>query len=91
MTTLRHLTYTPQPRRHIHSSRSQVRSRSRSIRCRSPIWSAKGKSSAFWTATSGTKFDGIDYDGLLGRNILENFNLVFDYPEGKLYMHSLVQ
>jgi hypothetical protein len=41
--------------------------------------------------TSGTKFEDIDYDGLLGRNILENFNLVFDYPSGKLYVQSLVQ
>lgn len=41
--------------------------------------------------TEGTKFEDIDYDGLLGRNVLENFNLVFDYPNGKLYMHSLVQ
>ena len=41
--------------------------------------------------TSGTKFEEIDYDGLLGRNILENFNLVFDYPSGKLYVQSLVQ
>jgi hypothetical protein len=41
--------------------------------------------------TEGTKFEDIDYDGLLGRNVLENFNLIFDYPAGKLYMHSLVQ
>lgn len=41
--------------------------------------------------TSGTKFEELDYDGLLGRNILENFNLVFDYPSGKLYVQSLVQ
>lgn len=41
--------------------------------------------------TEGTKFEDTDYDGLLGRNVLENFNLVFDYPSGKLYMHSLVQ
>lgn len=40
--------------------------------------------------TSGTKFEEIDYDGLLGRNILDNFNLVFDYPNGKLYVQSLV-
>ncbi|HLI97066.1 MAG TPA: aspartyl protease family protein, partial [Candidatus Baltobacteraceae bacterium] len=41
--------------------------------------------------TSGTKFEDIDYDGLLGRNVLDNFNLVFDYPNGKLYLQSLVQ
>ncbi|HKU68720.1 MAG TPA: aspartyl protease family protein [Candidatus Baltobacteraceae bacterium] len=41
--------------------------------------------------TSGTKFEELDNDGLLGRNILENFNLVFDYPSGKLYVQSLVQ
>ncbi len=40
--------------------------------------------------TSGSKFEDIDYDGLLGRNILNNFNLVFDYPSGKLYLQSLV-
>jgi outer membrane lipoprotein-sorting protein len=40
--------------------------------------------------TSGTKFEAIDYDGLLGRNILNNFNLVFDYPNGMLYVQSLV-
>lgn len=29
-------------------------------------------------------------DGLLGRNILDNFNLIFDYPNGKLFVDSLV-
>jgi outer membrane lipoprotein-sorting protein len=41
--------------------------------------------------TSGTKFEDIDYDGLLGRNILDNFNLIFDYPDNTLYLQSLVQ
>jgi hypothetical protein len=40
---------------------------------------------------SGTKFEGLDYDGLLGRNILDNFNLIFDYPDRKLYVQSLIQ
>jgi len=39
---------------------------------------------------SGTKFEELDYDGLLGRNVLENFNLIFDYPNRKLYVQSLV-
>lgn len=38
--------------------------------------------------TTGTKFEDLDFDGLLGRNILENFNLVFDYPDGKLYIQA---
>jgi hypothetical protein len=41
--------------------------------------------------TGGTKFEELDYDGLLGRNILDNFNLIFDYPDEKLYLQSLVQ
>jgi hypothetical protein len=41
--------------------------------------------------TSGTKFEEIDYDGLLGRNILANFNLVFDYAAGRLYVQPLIQ
>lgn len=41
--------------------------------------------------TAGTAFEALDYDGLLGRNVLDNFNLVFDYPSGRLYMQSLVQ
>lgn len=40
---------------------------------------------------SGTKFEDLDYDGLLGRNILSEFNLVFDYPNRRLYVESLVQ
>ena len=40
---------------------------------------------------SGAKFEDIDYDGLLGRNILSEFNLVFDYPNRRLYVESLVQ
>jgi outer membrane lipoprotein-sorting protein len=43
------------------------------------------------TVTSGTTFEDVDYDGLLGRNILENFNLVFDYPNGVLYLQPLLQ
>lgn len=39
---------------------------------------------------SGTRFEELDYDGLLGRNVLENFNLIFDYPNRKLYVQSLV-
>jgi outer membrane lipoprotein-sorting protein len=39
---------------------------------------------------SGAKYEGLDYDGLIGRNILDNFNLIFDYPTGKLYVDSLV-
>lgn len=41
--------------------------------------------------TTGTAFEDLDYDGLLGRDFLENFNLVFDYPEGELYIQSPVQ
>jgi hypothetical protein len=40
---------------------------------------------------SGTRFEDLDYDGLLGRNILSNFNLIFDYPNRKLYLQSLVK
>lgn len=39
---------------------------------------------------SGNKFEDLDYDGALGRNILSNFNLIFDYPAGKLYVQSMV-
>ncbi len=39
---------------------------------------------------SGNKFEDLDYDGALGRNILSNFNLIFDYPTGKLYVQSMV-
>lgn len=39
----------------------------------------------------GAKFEDLDYDGLLGRNILSDFNLIFDYPNQKLYVESLVQ
>jgi Aspartyl protease len=39
---------------------------------------------------TGAKYEGLDYDGLLGRNILSNFNLIFDYPAGKLYVQSMV-
>jgi hypothetical protein len=41
--------------------------------------------------TLGTNFEDVDYDGLLGRNILDNFNLVFDYQHAKLYVQSLLQ
>lgn len=40
---------------------------------------------------SGSKYEDADYDGLLGRNILSNFNLIFDYANSKLYVESLVQ
>lgn len=36
-------------------------------------------------------FEDTDYDGLLGRNILQDFNLIFDYPNQKLYVNSMVQ
>jgi hypothetical protein len=39
---------------------------------------------------SGTKFEDLEYDGALGRNILSNFNMIFDYPTGKLYVQSMV-
>lgn len=41
--------------------------------------------------TSGSKFEAIDYDGVLGRNLLGNFNLVFDYQNATLYVQPLIQ
>lgn len=40
---------------------------------------------------SGSKFEGLTYDGLIGRNILSNFNLAFDYAAGKLWVQPLVK
>jgi outer membrane lipoprotein-sorting protein len=39
----------------------------------------------------GKSWEEQDIDGLLGRNILDNFNLIFDYPNQKLYLDSMVQ
>jgi hypothetical protein len=39
----------------------------------------------------GKSWEEQDIDGLLGRNILENFNLIFDYPNQKLYVDSMVR
>ena len=37
------------------------------------------------------RFEDTDYDGLPGRNILSNFNLLFDYAHRTLYVQSLIQ
>jgi outer membrane lipoprotein-sorting protein len=39
---------------------------------------------------SGSSFEDVDYDGVLGRNILSNFNLIFDYSQHELYVDSLL-
>ena len=43
------------------------------------------------TVAEGTGFESKTYDGLLGRNILSQFNLIFDYPHHELYVQSMVQ
>ncbi|MGZ3496043.1 MAG: aspartyl protease family protein [Vulcanimicrobiaceae bacterium] len=48
-------------------------------------------SGAHAIVASGHRWEERDYDGLLGRNILNNFNMIFDYPNRKLYVQSLVQ
>ncbi|HEY8315056.1 MAG TPA: aspartyl protease family protein [Candidatus Baltobacteraceae bacterium] len=40
--------------------------------------------------TSGKTWESRDYDGLLGRNILSDFNITFDYPNRRLYVESMV-
>ncbi len=37
------------------------------------------------------RFEDTDYDGLIGRNMLSNFDLIFDYSSHMLYMKSLMQ
>ncbi|MDQ2872234.1 MAG: aspartyl protease family protein [Candidatus Eremiobacteraeota bacterium] len=40
---------------------------------------------------SGKRWESLNYDGLLGRNVLSDFNLIFDYPDRKLYIESMVK
>jgi hypothetical protein len=38
---------------------------------------------------SGKQFEALSDDGLLGRSTLRNFNLIFDYPNQRLYVENM--